>query len=64
MKISVITPFYEGEKYMEKYVACMEANRKSLEAAGHSLEVVLVNDSPWKKARGSVNKQPIFFRYN
>ena len=58
MKISVITPFYEGEKYMEKYVACMEANRKSLEAAGHSLEVVLVNDSPWKKLEAvSINNQ-------
>ncbi len=49
MKISVITPYYEGEKYMEKYVAAMETNRNNLLESGHELEVILVNDSPWKK---------------
>ena len=49
MKISVITPFYEGAEYMKKYIECMDANKSTLEAQGHQLEVILVNDSPWKK---------------
>lgn len=49
MKISVITPFYEGAEYMQDYVACMDANRDLLLQNGHELEVILVNDSPWKK---------------
>lgn len=49
MKISVITPFYEGNNYMKDYVTCMESNRLALEAEGHQLEVILVNDSPWKQ---------------
>lgn len=48
MKISVITPFYEGEKYMHDYVSCMEKNKANLEQKGHELEVILVNDSPWE----------------
>ncbi|MCR5416713.1 MAG: glycosyltransferase [Pseudobutyrivibrio sp.] len=60
MKISVITPFYEGDKYMEKYVGAMLKNEKSLKAAGHELEVVLVNDSPWKKLEATpILNQPI-----
>ena len=49
MKISVITPFYEGADYMQDYVQFMDANRELLTSNGHELEVVLVNDSPWKK---------------
>lgn len=49
MKISVITPFYEGADYMHSYVQCMEANQKHLQQQGDELEVILVNDSPWKK---------------
>jgi glycosyltransferase involved in cell wall biosynthesis len=48
MKITVVTPFYKGDKYMDAYVDCMLANRRSLSAAGHELEVILVNDSPEK----------------
>lgn len=48
MKVSVITPFYEGDKYMEGYTKCLAANQKALERVGHELEVILVNDSPWK----------------
>lgn len=60
MKISVITPFYEGDSYMEKYVASIEKNRKNLDEAGHTLEVILVNDSPWKKLEAlPVNNQYI-----
>lgn len=49
MLVSVITPFYEGDKYMDAYIDCMLKNRDALMAAGHELEVILVNDSPWKK---------------
>ena len=48
MKITVITPFYEGNKYMDDYVDCIIAAKKNLENEGHELEVILVNDSPWK----------------
>ena len=48
MKVSVITPFYEGDKYMDAYVDCMLKNAEALRGAGHELEVILVNDSPWK----------------
>jgi len=56
MKISVITPFYEGDKYMSDYVKCMESNLVSLKEQGHELEVVLVNDSPWKKLEAPTNE--------
>ncbi len=57
MKISVITPFYEGEDFMEQYINCMESNRKHLKENGHELEVVLVNDSPWKKLETPLNEE-------
>jgi glycosyltransferase involved in cell wall biosynthesis len=47
MKVSVITPFYKGEKYLERLFGVYVANQQFLEKAGHSLEVLLVNDSPW-----------------
>ncbi|SFI20483.1 Glycosyltransferase involved in cell wall bisynthesis [Pseudobutyrivibrio sp. OR37] len=49
MKITVITPFYEGDKYMDGFIDSMLSNELELKQAGHSLEVILVNDSPWKK---------------
>lgn len=45
MKVSVITPFYNGNAYMERYQRMMEANLRAM-PEGHSLEVILVNDSP------------------
>lgn len=48
MKISVITPFYEGDKYMDSLIDCIIENEVSLKRAGHELELILVNDSPWK----------------
>lgn len=61
MKVSVITPFYEGGDYMDRYVDCMEKNRNHLAESGHELEVILVNDSPWKNLEAlPVNKQ--FFK--
>ncbi len=48
MKISLITPFYQGSKYMAAYVNCLLKNYKNLQEAGYDLEVILVNDSPWE----------------
>lgn len=49
MKVTVITPYYNGEKYMDGYIDCMLANKKNVEIQGDYLNVVLVNDSPEKK---------------
>ena len=49
MKISVITPFYEGADYLQKYFDCIDENEKHLRENGHELQVILVNDSPWKR---------------
>ena len=54
MKISVITPFYEGADYMRQYIGCMDANQEQLMKQNMELEVILVNDSPWKKLEGAV----------
>ena len=41
--ISVITPFYKGNKYLPKYFECLKKNKEKLQC---ELEVILVNDSP------------------
>ncbi|MCR5640342.1 MAG: glycosyltransferase [Lachnospiraceae bacterium] len=48
MKISIITPFYEGNEYMPSYAAMLEQNEIALQQAGcgDTMEVILVNDSP------------------
>ncbi len=46
MKLSIITTFYEGTKYLPAYIECIQANRRAL-APGDELEVILINDSPW-----------------
>ena len=48
MKVSVITPFYEGNDYMSAYAEMLDQNERALQQAGlgDSLEVILVNDSP------------------
>ena len=43
MKVSVITPFYKGNKYLLKYFECLRKNKENLQC---ELEVILVNDSP------------------
>ena len=48
MKVSVITPFYQGNAYMDSYAAMVEANVRNLQS-GDELEVLLVNDSPWEE---------------
>lgn len=49
MKVTIITPYYNGEKYMDGYIDCMLANKKKLEEHGDCMDVILVNDSPDKK---------------
>ncbi|MCR5097800.1 MAG: glycosyltransferase [Lachnospiraceae bacterium] len=52
MKISFITPFYEGNIYMPDYQDMMEKNEEKLKASNAVddtdlyMEVILVNDSP------------------
>ena len=49
MKISVITPFYNGNEYLPRYQEMMDANEQTLKERlkdEHSMEVILVNDSP------------------
>lgn len=42
--LSVITPFYQGNEYMERLLGCI---RRNAETAPHlSIEMILVNDSP------------------
>lgn len=48
MRVTVITPFYEGNRYMEQYQRTIRQNRAHMEA-GDELEAVLVNDSPWEE---------------
>lgn len=60
MKISVITPFYEGDKYMEALVDCLLANEQSLKEKGHELEAILVNDSPWKRLVAPESEKQFF----
>lgn len=45
MKVSVITPFYHGNCYMERYVKCLLMNQKNLPKT-EAWEILMVNDSP------------------
>lgn len=45
MKISVITPVYEGNMYMPAYLRMIG---RAVRNFGESVEVILVNDSPWE----------------
>lgn len=44
MKISVIVPFYNGNKYLNNLVRSIE--RVAINSSG-SFEIIIVNDSPW-----------------
>ena len=52
MKISFITPFYEGNSYIPGYQSMMEKNEEKLKSSNsvdgtdYRMEVILVNDSP------------------
>ena len=51
--VSVIIPYYQGERYLPDLLSMMERNAKILRAeAGREMEVLLVNDSPWEKLEG------------
>ncbi len=56
--ISVIIPYYQGQKYLPDLLSMMERNAEILrKEAGKETEVLLVNDSPWddlKKALESL----------
>ncbi|MBQ4373398.1 MAG: glycosyltransferase family 2 protein, partial [Lachnospiraceae bacterium] len=62
MKISIVTPFYEGNDYMPSYAAMLEKNEIALQQAGlgDTMEVILVNDSPQTavKLPGIYNGRP------
>lgn len=47
MKISVITPIYEGNKYIQQLVSNVEQAAKKVNLM--DIELILVNDSPWQK---------------
>lgn len=50
MRISIITPIYEGSAYMEAYLKCIQkAAARYSKAAGNSVEVIFINDSPWEE---------------
>lgn len=46
--VSIITPFYKGNKYMEHFFSSIEKNRKYLKKAlqNADIELIIVNDSP------------------
>lgn len=46
MDISVITPVYYGNKYLDNYMKNMSQCAAGLAKSGKTLEVILVNDSP------------------
>ena len=48
--ISVIIPWYQGQRFLPGLLSMMERNAEILlDEAGKKLEVLLVNDSPWEK---------------
>ncbi len=49
MKISIITPIYEGNQYLNGYLKNISlAAEEFIKSMENSVEVVLVNDSPWE----------------
>ena len=61
MKVSIITPFYKGNNYIEAYQDNMLSNIEHL-SEDDEMEVIIVNDSPWEAValRGSVVANPAF----
>lgn len=45
MKVTIITTFYKGNAYMERYVQMLCANKEHLQLTD-TLEAIIVNDSP------------------
>ncbi len=49
MKISIITPIYEGNQYLNGYLKNISlAAEEFIKSRENSVEVILVNDSPWE----------------
>ena len=47
--ISVIIPWYQGQRYLPGLLSMMERNAAILrDESGKEMEVLLVNDSPWE----------------
>lgn len=56
--ISVIIPWYQGQRYLPGLLSMMERNAEILrEEAGKEMEVLLVNDSPWENLETELKKQ-------
>lgn len=56
MKIAVITPFFEGSKYIKAFLSCVRENAINLDLDDRIL-LVLVNDSPTWDLLGAVEKE-------
>lgn len=46
MHISVIVPFYHGNKYINNLISILDKNYQNLKNNNYEMQVVLVNDSP------------------
>ncbi len=56
--ISVVIPWYQGQRYLPDLLSMMERNAEILmDEAGKELEVLLVNDSPWENLETELKKQ-------
>ena len=56
--ISVIIPWYQGQRYLPGMLSMMERNAEILrDEAGIEMEVLLVNDSPWENLETELKKQ-------
>ena len=55
--ISVIIPWYQGQRYLSGLLSMMERNAEILrDEAGKEMEVLLVNDSPWENLETELKK--------
>ena len=56
--ISVIIPWYQGQRYLPGLLSMMERNAEILrDESGKEMEVLLVNDSPWENLETELKKQ-------
>lgn len=46
-KITVITTYYKGKKYLRNLCETIYKNKKNLETLNVSVEYLIINDSPW-----------------
>lgn len=49
MKVSIIIPYYNGEKYLSKLLHILNINYHKLAQISCEMEVLLINDSPWNE---------------